>query len=133
MAIGTGAEKAVPFQVKTPPPLSTMTQKDVDAQETELSWAWVSTSLGCVQVRPSHTEGPPSAATQKAGETHEIWLAAPHAPRLPDQLVPLNSNELPSPSIVMQKVVLVQSMAVMPWAAGRVVGDCHPDPLKSAT
>ncbi len=82
---------------------------------------------------PSHTEGPPSAATQKDGEAHEIWLAAPHAPRLPDQPVPSNANELPSPSMVMQKVGPVQSIAVMPWAALMVAGGCHDAPLNIAT
>ena len=57
----------------------------VEAQETELSWPWVSASPGWVQRRPFNTEGPPSAATQKDGDTHEIWLAAPQAPMLPDQ------------------------------------------------
>ena len=42
-------EKVVPFQVRTAPLLSTMTQKAVEAQETELSWPWVSMSLGWVQ------------------------------------------------------------------------------------
>ena len=27
----------------------------------------------------------------------------------------------------------MQSMAVMPWAAGMVAGGCHADPLKNAT
>ena len=76
--------KPSPFQVSTLPLLSTRTQKVVVAQETALSWPWASASLGCVQVWPFHTEGPPSAATQKVGDTHEIWLAAPQAPRLPD-------------------------------------------------
>ena len=125
--------KPRPFQVSTLPLLSTSTQNDVVAQETELSWPWVSASPGWVQVWPFHTEGPPSAATQKVGDTHEIWLAAPHAPRLPDQPEPSNAKELPSPSMVMQKVGPVQSMAVMPWAAGMVAGACHADPLKSAT
>ena len=79
-----------------------------------MSWPWVSALVGWVQVCPFHTEGPPSAATQKEGDTHEIWLAAPQAPRLPDQPVPSKANELPSPSMVMQKVGPVQSMAVMP-------------------
>ena len=83
-AIDDGAVKPSPFQVSTLPLLSTRTQKDVVAQETELSWPWASALLGWVQVWPFHTEGPPSAATQKAGDTHEIWLAAPQAPRLPD-------------------------------------------------
>ena len=82
---------------------------------------------------PFHTEGPPSAATQKAGDTHEIWLAAPHAPRFPDQPEPSNAKELPSPSMVMQKAGPVQSMAVMPWAAAMVAGASHADPLKKAT
>ena len=85
----TGAEKVVPFQVRTAPLLSTRTQKVVEAQETELSWPWVSTSLGWVQLLPLNTEGPPSAATQKDGDTQEIWLAAPQAPMLPDQRLPL--------------------------------------------
>ena len=89
--------------------------------------------MGWVQVWPFHTEGPPSAATQKAGDTQEIWLAAPQAPRLPDQPCPSNAKALPSPSIVMQKVGLVQSMAVMPWAAGSVAAACHAEPLKKAT
>ena len=33
----------------------------------------------------------------------------------------------------MQKVGPVQSMAVMPWAAGRVAGACHVEPLKKET
>ncbi len=66
-----------------------MTQKAVEAQETELSWPCVSISLGWVQVEPLKTEGPPSAATQNDGVTHEIWLAAPQAPMLPDQPLPL--------------------------------------------
>ena len=98
-----------------------------------MSWPWASALLGCVHVWPFHTEGPPSAATQKVGDTHEIWLAAPQAPRLPDHPWPSNANALPSPSIVMQKVGPVQSMAVMPWAAGRVAGGCHADPLNRAT
>src|ERR1700733_1597047 len=88
VAIDTGAEKLAPFQVRTAPLLSTRTQKLVEAQDTELSWPWVSTSLGWVQDWPLKTEGPPSAATQKDGDTHEIWLAAPQAPRLPDQPLP---------------------------------------------
>ena len=88
MAIDAGAEKVVPFQVRTAPLLSTMTQNVVVAQETELSWPWLSMSPGWVQVWPLNTEGPPSAATQKDGDTHEIWLAAPQAPRLPDQPLP---------------------------------------------
>ncbi len=35
--------------------------------------------------------------------------------------------------MVTQKVGLVQSIAVMPWAADNVVGACHADPLKKAT
>ena len=77
-----------PFQVTTSPLLSTSTQKEVVAQDTELSCPWLSESVGWVQVCPFHTEGPPSAATQKDGDTHEIWLAAPQAPRLPDQPEP---------------------------------------------
>ena len=83
-----GAEKPDPFQVRTAPLLSTMTQNVVEAQETELSWPSVSMSLGWVQVRPSNTEGPPSAATQNDGDTQEIWLAAPQAPMLPDHELP---------------------------------------------
>ncbi len=131
VAIDAGAEKPTPFQVRTSPLLSTTTQKVVVAQETELSWPWLSASPGWVQVLPFHTEGPPSAATQKDGDTHEIWLAAPQAPRLPDQPLPSKAKELPSPSIVMQKVGPVQSMAVKPWAAGRVVGACQAVPLKT--
>ena len=132
-AMEAGAEKPRPFQVSTPPLLSTRTQKAVVAHDTELSWPWASRLSGCVQVWPFHTEGPPSAATQKVGDTHEIWLAAPQAPRLPDQPRPLKAKALPSPSIVMQKVGPVQSMAVMPWASGRVSGACHAEPLKKAT
>src|SRR5258707_11252970 len=85
VAIDAGAEKPAPFPVRTAPLLSTMTQKAVEAHETELSWPWLSTLPGWVQVWPLNTEGPPSAATQKEGDTHEIWFAAPQAPRLPDQ------------------------------------------------
>ena len=46
-------------------------------------------SFGWVQVEPLNIEGPPSAATQKEGDTQEIWLAAPQAPMLPDQPLPL--------------------------------------------
>ena len=88
---------------------------------------------GWVQVEPLNTEGPPSAATQNEGDTQEIWLAAPQAPRLPDQPLPLYANEFPSPSIVMQNVGPVQSMAVMPCAAEMVAGACHDDPLRKAT
>ena len=83
-----GAEKVAPFQVRTSPLLSTMTQKVVEAQETELSWPWLSMLPGWVHVEPLNTDGPPSAAMQKDGDTHEIWLAAPQAPRLPDHPVP---------------------------------------------
>ncbi len=85
---GTGALKPCPFQVRTSPLLSTMTQNVVEAQETAFSCPSVSTSLGWVHVLPFQTDGPPSAATQKLGDTHEIWLAAPQAPRLPDQPLP---------------------------------------------
>src|ERR1700681_1592957 len=61
-AMEAGAEKARPFQVSTAPLLSPSTQKDADAQDTELSWPWVSALVGCVQMCPFHTEGPPSAA-----------------------------------------------------------------------
>ena len=37
VAMGAGAEKVDPFHVRTAPLLSTMTQKAVVAQETELS------------------------------------------------------------------------------------------------
>src|SRR5271157_916955 len=73
LAIDANAVKPRPFHVSTLPLLSTSTQNDAVAQETELSWPRVSASLGWVQVWPFHTEGPPSAATQKAGDTHEIW------------------------------------------------------------
>ncbi len=79
----TGALKTRPFQVRTSPLLSTMTQNVAEAQDTALSCPCVSTSPGWVQVLPFQTDGPPSAATQKVGDTHEIWLAAPQAPRLP--------------------------------------------------
>lgn len=88
VAMGVGALKPCPFQVSTSPLLSTITQNAVDAQETAFSCPSVSTSLGWVHVLPFQTDGPPSAATQKLGETHEIWLAAPQAPRLPDQPLP---------------------------------------------
>jgi hypothetical protein len=88
VAIDTGAEKVAPFQVRTAPLLSATTQKVVEAHETELSWPWLSMSPGWDHVWPLNTEGPPSAATQKDGDTHEIWLAAPQAPRFPDQLLP---------------------------------------------
>ena len=91
----SGAENARPFQLSTSPLLSTSTQRDTEVQDTELSWPWVSALSGCVQVCPSHSEGPPSAATQKDGDTHEIWLAAPQAPRLPDQPEPSNSQGVP--------------------------------------
>src|SRR6202011_2935287 len=113
-AMEAGAEKARQFQGSTAPLLSSITQKDAEQQGTDLSWPWVLALVGCVQMCPFHTEGPPSAATQKEGDTHEIWLAAPQAPRLPDQLLPLKAKALPSPSMVMQKVGPVQSMAVMP-------------------
>ena len=88
VAMDTGALKSCPFQVSTSPLLSTMTQNVVEAQDTAFSCPSVSTSLGWVHVLPSQTDGPPSAATQKLGDTHEIWLAAPQAPRLPDQPLP---------------------------------------------
>src|SRR3984957_5906165 len=88
VAMDAGAEKPRPFQVRTSPSLSTMTQNAVVAQDTELSWPWLSMSPGWVQVTPFKTEGPPSAAMQKLGDTHEIWLAAPQAPMLPGQPVP---------------------------------------------
>ena len=118
----SGAVKPWPFQVSTSPLLSTMTQKVVDAHETEFSCPCVSTSLGWVHVLPFHTDGPPSAATQNVGDTQEIWLAAPQAPTLPDHPLPSKRKELPSPSMVMQKAGPVQSMAVMPCAAGSVGG-----------
>src|ERR1700677_4630101 len=77
VAMDTGAEKAVPFQFKTSPALSTATQNEGLAHETALSCPWESASLGCVQSWPSQMDGPPSAATQKTGLVHEIWLAAP--------------------------------------------------------
>src|ERR1700722_5046850 len=88
VAIDIGAEKVAPFQVRTAPLLSAMTQNAMEAQETELSGPCLWTWLGWVQVWPLNTEGPPSAATQKDGDTQEIWLAAPQAPRLPDQPLP---------------------------------------------
>ena len=88
VAIDAGAEKLTPFQVRTSPSLSTMTQNAVVAQDTEFSWPWLSMSPGWVQVCPLNTDGPPSAAMQKLGDTHEIWLAAPQAPRLPDHPLP---------------------------------------------
>ena len=72
-----------------------MTQNVVVAQETELSWPWLSMSPGWVQVEPLKTEGPPSAAMQKDGDTHEIWLAAPQAPRLPDQPAAVVGERVP--------------------------------------
>jgi hypothetical protein len=105
--------------------LSTSTQKLLEVHDTALSWPCASVLVGWVQVWPFQTDGPPSAATQNAGATHEIWLAAPQAPRLPDQPVPSKSNEFPSPSMVMQKAGLVQSRAVKPWAAGTVAGGCQ--------
>ena len=72
VAMGVGAEKACPFQVMTAPLLSTRTQKVVEAQDTELSWPELSGLVGWVQPLPFQTEGPPSAATQKVDETHEI-------------------------------------------------------------
>jgi hypothetical protein len=84
-------------------------------------------------VWPFHTDGPPSAAMQNVGDTHETCSAEPQAPRLPDHPDPLKANEFPSPSIVMQKVGAVQSMAVKPMADGIVAGDCQAEPLKVAT
>ena len=63
-------------------------QKETLAHETELSCPWLSLLPGWVHELPFQTEVPPSTATQKEGLTHEIWLAAPHAPTLPDQLPP---------------------------------------------
>ena len=60
-------------------------------------------------------------------------MAAPQAPRLPDQPEPSKAKEFPSPSIVMQKVGPVQSMAVKPMAAGMVAGVCQVEPLNIAT
>lgn len=133
VAMDAGAEKPCPFQVSTAPLLSTSTQKLVLAHDTALSWPCGSAWLGCVHVRPLNTEGPPSAATQNVGDTHETWLAEPQAPRLPDHPDPLKANEFPSPSIVMQKFGAVQSMAVKPMAAGIVAGACQPEPLNMAT
>ena len=74
VAIDTGAVKPRPFQVSTLPLLSTRTQNDVVAQETELSWPWVSILLGWVQVRPFHTEGPPSPRRRRPGtRTRSGW------------------------------------------------------------
>src|SRR6516225_4372038 len=67
LATDAGGENPWPFQVSAPPLLSTSTQNEVVAHETEFSWPAASASLGWVQVWPSQTEGPPSAATQKAG------------------------------------------------------------------
>ena len=72
VATGTGAEKAVPFQVSALPELSTATQKVVLAQETELSCPCGSALPGWVHEVPSHTVVPPSTATQNAGLTQEI-------------------------------------------------------------
>ncbi len=129
VAIETGGVNPSPFQVRTLPLLSTRAQYVVAAHETEFSWPCASASLGWVQLWPLNTEGPPSAAMQNPGDTQEIWLAAPQAPRLPDQPEPLKANEFPSPSTVMQKVGLVQSMAVKPWAAEMVAGGSQADPL----
>src|SRR5580704_3998548 len=117
VAIEAGALKAVPFHAMKAPLLSTSMQNVVDAHETAFSCPCVSASVGWVQLCPLNTDGPPSAATQNVGDTQEIWLAAPQAPRLPDQPEPSKAKELPLPSTVTQKVGLVQSMAVKPWAA----------------
>lgn len=86
--------------------------------------------MGCVQVCPFQTEGPPSTATQNVGLAQEIWLAAPQAPTFPDHDVPLKTKEFPSPSIDTQKVVPTQPIDSNPWAAGIVVGPDQDVPLK---
>ena len=131
-ATGAGAENAVPFHVSTSPALSTATQKVVLAQDTALSCPWGSASLGWVHERPSHTEGPPSAATQNEAETHEIWLAAPQAPTLPDHDVPLKTKAFPSPSMATQNEEPTQPTDSKPWAAGIVVGADHDVPLNTS-
>ncbi len=130
VAIGNGAVNTDPFQVKTSPPLSAAMQKVGLAQDTALSCELVSTSIGWLHACPFHTDGPPSAAMQNCDDTQEIWLAAPQAPTLPDQRVPLKMNEFPSPSMAAQKAGPAQPMAVNPWAEGMPVGADHDVPLK---
>ncbi len=82
---GWGTDHDVPFQARMFPTLSPATQNEAVAHETASSWPEVSTSWGCVQLRPSHREVPPAVAIQNVGLTQEMLFGPPQAFTADDQ------------------------------------------------
>ncbi len=127
----TGPSQAAPFHVKASPAVSTATQNVLDVHETAFSCPAASSEPGWVHDEPSHIDGPPSEATQNEALTHEMSLASPQAPAVPDHPEPSKAKAKPSPSMVAQYELEAQPTALTPWAPSTVSGD-HDDPFHSA-